>query len=118
MFDERTHYLFDFVLENIEIVLDRFSTIRNANDFVANKNNKVLLDAIVIRLQVIGENIKKIDKVDPLLFKSHSEIEWDKIINFRDLISHHYDMLDHEIVFDICSNDLAPLKKAILAMNK
>ncbi|MBI2270425.1 MAG: DUF86 domain-containing protein [Bacteroidetes bacterium] len=118
MFDNRVQYLFDFVLENIDIVIDRFSTIQNANEFVVNKNNKVLLDSIVIRLQVIGENIKKIHKADPLLLNSHPEIEWDKIINFRDLISHHYDMLDHEIVFDICSNDLVPLKKAILDIKK
>jgi uncharacterized protein with HEPN domain len=28
------------------------------------------------------------------------------IIRFRDFISHHYDKADHEVLFDLCKNDL------------
>jgi uncharacterized protein with HEPN domain len=36
------------------------------------------------------------------------------IIRFRDFISHHYDKADHEVLFDLCKNDLPDLKGKIL----
>jgi len=50
------------------------------------------------------------------LTRMHPEIEWKKIMKLRDLISHHYDSVDHEIVFDICRNHIGPLKDAINTM--
>lgn len=35
------------------------------------------------------------------------------IMKLRDIISHHYDHVDHEIIFDICKNNIPALKKAI-----
>ncbi len=61
-----------------------------------------MLDAISMRLQVIGESVKQIQKLNPLFPEQCSEIEWDKIAKFRDLVSHHYEHVDHEVVFDIC----------------
>jgi uncharacterized protein with HEPN domain len=75
----------------------------------------MVLDSIVIRLQAIGENIKNILKRDKMLMKKYQSIDWDRIIQFRDFISHHYEKLDYEIVFDICKNDLPKLKEVIEA---
>ena len=46
------------------------------------------------------------------------EIEWDKIGRFRDLVSHHYEHVDHEIVYDICQNHIPRLKNVIEKMIK
>ena len=39
--------------------------------------------------------------------------EWKKIMKLRDIISHHYDIIDHEIIFDICSNHIPQLKVTV-----
>ncbi len=66
-----------------------------------------------MRLQVVGELLKKIDKIDSTLFKKYSEIEWEKIMRLRDIISHHYEMIDHEIIYDICRNHIPRLKVTV-----
>ena len=73
---------------------------------------------ICMRLQIIGELLKKIQKIDPLVLQGYAQIEWPNIMKLRDIISHHYDHVDHEIIFDICKNNIPALKKAIQQIHK
>ena len=52
-------------------------------------------------------------KRETSLFKKYPNIEWAKIMKLRDIISHHYDQIDYEIIFDICKNHLTNLRYAI-----
>jgi len=106
--DEITDIL-DLMLESIKLVQERFSRIKNPDDFVSSPEGVTLLDAISMRLQVIGESVKRIQKRDPVFLSAYPEIEWDKIARFRDLVSHHYEHGDHEITFDICKNHIPKL---------
>lgn len=110
--DER--YSFEIILKHIHVCEKRFEKIREPKDFVGSEEGFLLLDAIVARLQPIAENVKRIIKHNPSLTEKYPEIGWDKIIRFRDFISHHYEMLDYEIVFDICKVNLPELKGVIL----
>lgn len=110
MYDAVYKYSLETILEHIFICNRRFSEISTSFDFVATEYGKTLLDAIVTRLQAIGENIKNIFKKHNLLETNYPDIEWDKIIRFRDFISHHYEMLDYEIVYQICENYLPQLE--------
>lgn len=60
-----------------------------------------MLDASAMRLQAIGETIKNISKKHSELLNQYPGIEWNEIIKMRDLISHHYDDVDNEEVFNI-----------------
>ena len=108
----------DFMLESISLVQVRFTDIGEAEDFVSTSDGVTLLDAISMRLQVIGESVKRIQKKDLPLLNRYAEIEWDKIARFRDLVSHHYDHVDHEIVYDICHNHIPRLRDVIEKMIK
>jgi uncharacterized protein with HEPN domain len=85
--------------------------IRIANDFNSQKG-EMIFDAVLMRLQVLGENIKKLLKENREMFLGIEE-EVTSIIRLRDLISHHYEKLDTEIVFEICTDYLPPLKLQI-----
>ncbi|MFZ4106606.1 DUF86 domain-containing protein [Flavobacterium sp.] len=113
MLDDSLKYTLQTILEHISKCEKRFSEIKLPEDFVSTEQGNLLLDAIVTRLQAIGENAKNIVKKHPELLENHPEIEWNKIIRFRDFISHHYDMLDYEIVFQICDTFLIKLRTAI-----
>jgi uncharacterized protein with HEPN domain len=63
-----------------------------------------------MRLQVIGETVRKIQKAEPSFWDNYLEVEWDKIARFRDFVSHHYNQVDHEIIFDICKAHIPKLK--------
>ena len=112
MYEEITDYL-DLMLESIELIESRFSKIGVADEFVQSSNGITYLDAISMRLQVVGESVRKIQKIKPSFLKRYSEIEWDKIARFRDFVSHHYSQVDHEIVFDICKVHIPQLKDAL-----
>ncbi|HAO22323.1 MAG TPA: toxin-antitoxin system antitoxin subunit [Desulfobacteraceae bacterium] len=101
------------IIESIQMIETRFSRISKADDLVLSEEGVLILDSIAIRLQVIGETLKKISKIDESLLDRYPMIEWDKIIKLRDLISHHYDLIDYEVIFDICDNHISELKTVI-----
>ncbi len=86
------------VLESIALIEKRFSEIDSPDNFVTSAEGVLILDAISMRLQVIGELTKKNDKIDVSLFERYTDVEWKKIMKLRDIISHHYARMDHEIV--------------------
>lgn len=69
----------------------------------------MILDSIAMRLQIIGENVKSISKIEPDFIERHPQINWKGIMRLRDIISHHYDAVDHEIVFDVCQRRIPEL---------
>ena len=101
------------ILESIILIEERFLKIGIPDRFVSSPEGILLLDAVSMRLQIIGELIKKIYKMDISLLEGYPEIEWDKIIKLREIISYHYEMVDHEIIFDICKNHIPILKSTI-----
>lgn len=101
------------ILESIALIEVRFSKIESADRFVTSPEGMLILDAVSMRLQIIGELTKKIHKIEPLLLERYPEIEWRKIIKLREIISHHYESVDHEIIFDICKNHIPKLKSTV-----
>jgi len=108
--------ILDLMIESIHLVQERFSEIHRPDDFVLSPKGITLLDAISMRLQVLGESVKRIEKMDSSFLKQYDKIEWDKIAKFRDLVSHHYEQVDHEIVFDICNTHIPVLNEEVLDM--
>ena len=110
---DTTQLNLELVVENISLIEHRFQKIKTATDFVDSDEGLITLDSIAMRLQFMEECIKRIDKSDTAFFAAHQNIEWSKIINLRDFISHHYEMLNQEIIFNICSVYITPLKISI-----
>ena len=105
--------IIDMMLESIKLIQERFAKVNMADDFVSTPEGVTLLDAIAMRLQVIGESVKRIQKMSPASLKPYSHIEWNKIAKLRDLVSHHYEQVDYEIVYDICKVHIPLLAEAI-----
>ena len=104
---------FNFVLESIILILAWFKEIRQPEDYGASLLGKSYYDASLMRIQSIGETLKKIDKENPGLLNKYAYSKWNEIIRIREIISHHYEQIDQEIIFDICKNDLPVLKTVI-----
>ena len=101
------------ILESIVLIESCFSKVNNADDLVSSAGGVLILDAIAMRLQVVGELVKKIGKMDKSFLENYPEIEWDKIMRLRDIVSHHYEKVDHEIIFDICTHHVPRLRSTI-----
>ncbi|MBM9548755.1 DUF86 domain-containing protein [Leptospira sp. 201903074] len=109
---------FEFILESILLIENRFLKIKFPDDLINSQDGITILDSIAMRLQAIGDNVKSVVKLDSLFLNNFPEIEWEKIMKMRDVISHHYEGLDHEIIFNICINKIPELKISIQSILK
>ena len=105
--------LFENIFESIELIEKRFKPIKKADDFIFLEDGIDRLDAIAMRLQVIGEELKKVDKSNIGFLAQYPQIEWKKIKGIRDIISHHYVDINVEIIYDICIEKMVPLKSVV-----
>lgn len=101
------------ILECIYAIKEYFEPIKEQDDFFELGSGPLRLDAITMRLQVIGENAKQIELDNPLFFWNELNYDVGSLIRFRDLISNHYDRLDYEVIYDTCSRRLHKLEDVI-----
>ncbi|MBM9592151.1 DUF86 domain-containing protein [Leptospira sp. 201903075] len=109
---------FEFIFESILLIENRFFKIKFPDDLINSQDGITILDSIAMRLQAIGDNVKSVAKLDSSFLNKFPEIEWEKIMKMRDVISHHYEGLDHEIIFNICINKIPELKISIKSILK
>lgn len=102
-----------FILDSMNRIQKRMLIINVPEDFINTDEGVDMLDSITMRLQAIGENFNKILKEDKPLIEDQLQIDVAPIIGFRNFISHHYELLDHQIIYKICTVDLPPLKQII-----
>lgn len=68
-------------------------------------------------LIAIGEQIKQLERVvEPDLLQRYPEVDWRGAKAIRDFLSHHYFIVDAEVIFDVCQNKIGGLKRAIDAL--
>jgi len=73
------------------------------------ESNETLIDATAMRLQIIGESIKKL----PTKFKQNKKINWKDLQELRNIISHTYFKINARIIFDTVKNYLLELKQEV-----
>ena len=100
---------FEFILESVSLIQTWFSDIKTPDDYLKSSTGRSHLDATLMRLQSIGETLKKIDNEHPHILKQHSQVNWHEIIRLREIISHHYEQVSNEIIFNICRYDIPDL---------
>ncbi|MFO7446260.1 MAG: HepT-like ribonuclease domain-containing protein [Ignavibacteriaceae bacterium] len=105
--------LLEEIKESIVLINQRSADIESPNDFLKDSEGLTKLDAIAMRLQVIGEAVKKIEKKDLGFLEKYTEVEWKKIKGMRDFISHQYSELDEVEVFTACKFDIPLLETTI-----
>lgn len=89
------HYL-DDIKEYSELIIMDTKNL-DEKDF---SSNKLLQDAILRRIGVIGEVVKRV----PDSYRDkHKNIPWQDIAGTRDIIVHDYDGVDMSIVWEIAN---------------
>jgi uncharacterized protein with HEPN domain len=95
------------ILESLGKIKEYSQEFVSADDFYHDQKS---FDASMMQFVVIGETISRLDES---FKKSHSEIPWQKIKDFRNLIAHDYFGIDADEIWDIIQTKLLPLKKDI-----
>jgi hypothetical protein len=61
------------VNSSIDMVLYRFGKIKLPSDFTSGNDDIEILDSISMRLQFIGESLKRIEKIEPIFLNLSRE---------------------------------------------
>ena len=97
------------ISESIEIIQQRRKGFQTVDDCLKSMLGMTILDACILRIQVIGEIIKSIDdKTRGNLFSLYPEIPWKKIIGLRNIISHEYANIDYDVIWVVITQHLFP----------
>jgi len=100
---------------------DMLNAITNIEEYVGNmgfeefRKNKLVRDAVIRNLEVIGEAAKNIPKE---IKEEHSEIKWREIAGLRDILIHKYFEVNIRILWDIIEDKLPDLKKKVTRVLK
>lgn len=102
------------IKETIEAIERRNKFIHSVDDYLMSETGMEKLDAACMLIQTIGENVKVIDyKTKGELLSHYPQIPWKRVMGMRDYISHHYDGVDADVVFEVIKNNLPPLLETI-----
>ncbi len=102
------------VLESIAFIEDWGKDYKTEEDFACTPLGMAMLDASIMRLQVIGESIRAIDDMTGKeLLVRYSAVPWKKIIGLRNIISHEYANVNYAMIVGIIKNDLPSFAKVV-----
>jgi uncharacterized protein with HEPN domain len=97
------------VLDAIEKI-ERYTAGLTFDQFEANE---MVLDAVVRNLEIIGEATRYIPAT---LRERYNQIEWSRVVGFRNIVIRAYFAVDVEIVWTIATQRLSELKAVLTEM--
>lgn len=102
--------LLDHILESIRWIEDDLRDLSKEDFF----DNVPIQDAVVRRLEIIGEASRGLDEE----FKvAYPEVPWQEIADMRNKLIHEYFAVDLELVWNVVQKDLPDLKAKIKSIN-
>ncbi|MCB0802077.1 MAG: DUF86 domain-containing protein [Flavobacteriales bacterium] len=103
-------YILD--IESIIIEIEQILQ-KTENNFTVYSNDFIIKRALERDLEIIGEAISKLIKLEPQLNLTN----YKKIIGLRNLIIHSYDSIEDELIWSIVQKDIPLLKGEIIKLN-
>ena len=97
-------------LEHILSAIDRINRHIAGVDQTKFLASELIQDAVIRNLEVIGEAANNIQRVDPVFATKNAEIPWQVMYAMRNRLSHGYEKVDNEMVWNTVCNDLPGLK--------
>ena len=82
-------------------------------DQIAFVQDPKTLDAVIMKLLVIGELASKVLEEDAPFTKANPDVPWLKMKGMRNRMAHGYFELDHEVVWDTVKNAVPELIEAL-----
>ena len=99
----------EHILESISLI-EEYTADKTKKEFL---NSKQLQDAVIKRIEIIGEAVKNIPDDIKEKFK---DIPWRNIIGMRDILIHQYLGVDLALIWKVVKGDIPELKKEILSV--
>ena len=94
------------ILNSIESINEYLGDERN---FYQYESNKLLRRGVERELEIIGEAVNRLLKLDPNIDIFHAK----RIVSLRNWVIHSYDNVDNVIIWGVINKDLPLLEKQV-----
>jgi uncharacterized protein with HEPN domain len=88
-------------------ILAYMNSVKEFHEFSSNSEK---VDAVILNLEQIGETAKKISEESKAQYPN---LNWQSIIGLRNMISHEYEGINLQIIYDIATEKIYYLCKYI-----
>jgi uncharacterized protein with HEPN domain len=82
--------------------------------FADYDSNPLLRSAVERQFEIIGEAVNRLAKIDSVITTGLPDAP--RIVAFRNILIHGYDVVDNHVVWDVVQNNLKPLREHVSAM--
>jgi uncharacterized protein with HEPN domain len=93
-----------------ELIL-QFTSGKSFDDY---DKDALLRSGVERQFEIIGEAINRLSKIDAAVVATLPGTP--RIIAFRNILIHGYDVVDSHVVWDVVQNNLAPLHAQVIAL--
>ncbi len=76
-------------------------------------NHSMARDAMMMRLQEVGENLARIRSIDEARYQEETPDSWKKMIGLRHVISHEYERLRFDVIWKIVTEELPSFEQSV-----
>ena len=102
------------LLEDIRQAAHFICDFTSGKDFAAYESDALLRSGVERQFEIIGEALNRLVKSDPGTAQLISNTK--RIIGFRNILSHGYDVVENSVVWDIVIQNIPSLLKEVTAL--
>ncbi len=102
------------LLEDIRLACEEIFSFTQGKTFNNYNQDKLLRSGVERKFEIIGEALNRLDKTAPDAANKINHIK--RIISFRNILIHGYDIVEDSVVWDIVIKDLPLLYRNIVEL--
>jgi len=102
------------LLEDIRqavVLILNFTRDKTLDDY---ENDDLLRSGVERQFEIVGEALNRLNRIDPATANQISQTR--RIIGFRNILIHGYDIVENTVVWDIIEKNIPVLHKEILSL--
>jgi len=100
-------------LAHILQAIERIGTYTDDISEVGFLENKMVQDAVIRNIEIIGEAARNIEKHHQEFASEHSNVPWEDMYWMRNRVSHGYFSVDLEVIWNTIQRDIPELEQQI-----
>ncbi len=101
-------------LEDVRQAAELILQFTAGKSFADYDGDVLLRSAVERQFEIIGEAINRLSKIDNSVVAALPDTP--RIVAFRNILIHGYDVVDNHVVWDVVQNNLAPLHTQVTSL--